>query len=116
MRILRDHLGRPIRLTDERLRHALAHAEMRGMEPGVAETLAHPEIVVRSSSDPEVRLYYKTFAQTPVSEKYLCMVVKDPENATRSGAPDSPAAFVITGYLTDAFKKGEILWRPPEEQ
>ena len=116
MRVLRDHLGRPIRLTDERLRHALAHPEMRGMEPGVSETLARLEIVVRSSSDPEVRLYYKAFAQTPVSEKYLCVVVKDPENPTRSCTPDSPAAFVITGYLTDAIKKGEILWRPHEEQ
>ncbi|MDP9486463.1 MAG: hypothetical protein M3Q49_11905 [Actinomycetota bacterium] len=116
MRILRDHLGRQIRLTDERLRHALAHPEMRGMESGLAETLARPEIVVRSRSDPEVRLYYKTFAQTPVSEKHLCVVVKDPENPTRSDTPDSMAAFVITGYLTDAIKKGEILWRPPEEQ
>ncbi|MDP9478255.1 MAG: hypothetical protein M3R38_21680 [Actinomycetota bacterium] len=35
----------------------------------------------------------------------------DPERRS-----DSPAAFVITGYLTDAIKKGEVLWRPPEEQ
>jgi hypothetical protein len=90
---------------------------MRGMEARLAETITRPKIVVRSRSDPEVRLYYRTFAQTPVSEKHLCVVVKDPENPTRtSDAPDSPAAFVITGYLTDAIKKGEILWTPPEEQ
>lgn len=116
MKILRDHLGRPIRLTDERLRHVIAHPEMRGMEPGLAETLERPEIVVRSNSDPEVRLYYKTFAQTPVSEKYLCVVVKDPGSPNRSDPPDPPAAFVITGYLTDAIKKGETLWTPPDEQ
>ena len=44
------------------------------------------------------------------------MVVKDPESPTQSGAPDLPAAFVITGYLTDAIKKGEILWTPPKGQ
>ncbi len=54
------------------------------MESRLAETLARPEIMVRSRSDLEVRLYYKTFAQTPVSEKHLCVGVKDPENTTRS--------------------------------
>ncbi len=61
-------------------------------------------------------MYHKTFAQTPVSERYLCVVVKDPENPTPSGERDTLAVFAITGYLTDAIKKGEILWRPPEEQ
>ncbi len=44
------------------------------------------------------------------------MVVKDPENPTPSGERDTLAVFAITGYLTDAIKKGEILWRPPEGQ
>jgi hypothetical protein len=76
LKLLRDHQGIEIRLTDERLEHILAHPEMASMEPAVAETLARPERVVRSRSDDEVRLYYRFYPETRVGDKFLCVVVK----------------------------------------
>ena len=51
MRILRDHQGLSIRLTDERFAHILEHPEMRGMEQEIEATLLHPRSVVQSFSD-----------------------------------------------------------------
>lgn len=99
-RILKDVEGATIRLTDERLQHILDRPEMVGLESSIEETLVSPEIVIRSRSDPEARLYYRYYAATVASGKFLCVVVK-------SAQAD---AFVITAYLTDRVKKGEQLW------
>jgi len=48
MRVYVDYQGKRIRLTEERLAHILEHAEMRGVEPRIAQTLAQPEKVVES--------------------------------------------------------------------
>jgi hypothetical protein len=100
MKVLRDHRGDAVRFTEERLSPILEHPEMRGMEREIGETLARPEHIVKSRSDSEANLYYRFYPQTPVGEKYLCVVVK------RKRAD----AFVLTAYLTDTVKKGEILW------
>lgn len=108
-----------MRLTDERLRHTLLHPEMAAMDDAerrIALTLSDPEVVVRSRSDPEVELHHKRFASTPVSSKHLCVVVKRPPGGSAAGpgrGSDPAAAFVITAYLTDAIKKGEVLWKAP---
>jgi hypothetical protein len=47
-----------------------------------------------------VELFYKWYAATPVTAKFLCVVVK--------AVPDDP--FMITAYHTDAVKRGEVLW------
>ena len=59
MSVLRGYSGLSIRLTNERLTHILAHPEMAGMEKAIEETLARPEKVVESLSDPDARLYYR---------------------------------------------------------
>jgi len=100
MRVLRDFAGLSIRLTGERLGHILEHPEMNGLEPAIEETLARPEIVVQSFSDPEARLYYRFYVGTRVGDKYLCVVV-------RVVGED---AFVLTAYLTDKVKRGVQLW------
>lgn len=100
MKILRDHEGLAIRLTDERLAHILEHPEMRGMERAIEETLLRPERVVESFSDPQARLYYRFYFGTIVSDKYLCVVVK-------ARVAD---AFVLTAYLTDRIKRGVPIW------
>ena len=56
MKVLTDYEGRPVRLTDERLAHILEHPEMAGMEDRIEQTLAAPERVIESLSDPEARL------------------------------------------------------------
>ena len=100
MTILSDYEGRSIRLTDERWRHIEEHPEMMGLRRAVAETLSEPEAVVQSASDPLARLYYRFYHRTMVGGTHLCVVVKVRQND----------AFVVTAYLTDRVKKGNVLW------
>jgi hypothetical protein len=100
MKLLDDCFGHKVRLTDERLAHILEHAEMAGMATEVERVLREPQLVRRSRSDTEVRLFYEFYAQTIVGGKWLCVVVKYMEND----------AFVVTAYLTDKPKAGEDLW------
>jgi hypothetical protein len=74
---------------------------MAEMRRAVEETLQGPEVVVKSASDPESRLYYRFYHRTAVGGKYLCVVVK-------SRGDD---AFVVTAYLTDQVKRGTVLWQ-----
>ena len=76
MRVLYDHQGRAIRLTDERRNHILRHPEMVGLDEDIERALATPDSVVESVSDTETRLCYRYLAQTLVGPKYLCVVVK----------------------------------------
>ena len=89
-----------MRLTAERLEHILGHPEMVEMFAAVEQTLAAPELVVRSRTDKRVALSYRYYRGTPVGDKWLCVVVQYAE----------PDAFVLTAYLTDKPKKGEQLW------
>jgi hypothetical protein len=59
-----------------------------------------PEKVVRSKTDSKVELFYRHYDVTPVTQKYLCAVVK----------VSIPDLFIITAYFTDTIKKGEVLW------
>lgn len=97
---LADFDGRTIRLTDERLAHILGHPEMQGQEQRIAETLLMPDSVILSHHDSTVHLYHKLFAETPVTCKYLVVVVKYLEQD----------AFVITAFFTDKEKKGARIW------
>lgn len=100
MNVLYDYREIAVRLTEERLAHILEHPEMEEMEPAMAQTLSEPENVVRSVSDEQVRLYYRAYSDTPVGAKLLCVVVKVQEQD----------AFVLTAYLTDRLKRGEVIW------
>ena len=97
-----DIRNRAIRLTQERLHHLESdHPEMAGQLSRIAETLSDPDRIVRSRTDATVELFYKCYAATPVTAKFLCVVVK--------ALPDDP--FMITAYHTDAVKRGEVLWQ-----
>ncbi len=100
MRILLNHKGQEIRLTEERLAHILEHPEMRGLDLLIADTLKSPEVVVKSRSDESVRLYYQYLPETVVGRKWICVAVKE----------DVENPFILTAYLTDKPKKGEVLW------
>lgn len=99
-RILQDFEGRQIRLTDERERHILAHAELSGHLAWIEQALAKPKTVIRSRSDEKASLYYRFYVGTGVGDKFICVVVKS----------DPSDAFVVTAYLTDRIKPGEKLW------
>ena len=100
MKLLRDYEGRTIRLTDERLKHILEHPEMKRMSRAIEETLSNPERVIQSMIDPDAHLYYRFYIGTVVGDKYLCVVVKIQQQD----------AFVLTAYLTDTMKKGDVIW------
>ena len=96
-----DYAGNVIRLTDERVAHIQEHPEMAMQTDKINETIANPEIVVKSKSDEETKLYYRHYIGLSIGNKYLCIVVKFKE----------ADAFVITAYFTDSIKKGDILWK-----
>jgi len=73
---------------------------MEPMREQLEQTIAAPESVVESPSDPAARLYFRYYERTIVGGKYLCAVVMV--------SPDD--AFVVTAYLTDQIKKGKVLW------
>jgi hypothetical protein len=100
MKLLHDYTGRTVRLTDERLKHVLEHPELAQLEEELAIVLRTPDEVRRSKSDAAVELAYRHYVGTMVGDKWLCVVSKYSEDD----------AFVITAYLTDALKSGEVLW------
>ncbi len=100
MRFVDDFRGLNVRITDERLAHILDHPEMAGLEWAIEETLQRPERVVQSTSDASARLYYRYYLGTRVGDKFLCVVVKMTDNT----------AFVLTAYLTDKPKRGQLIW------
>ena len=100
MEVYRDCFGREVRLTDERKAHILEHPEMAGLVGEIGKVLGVPTLVRRSRTNPEAMLFYEFYAQTVVGGKWLCVVVKYPEEE----------GFVVTAYLTDQPKSGEELW------
>lgn len=101
MHIFRDIHNRDVRLTLEREEHFLSdHPEMRDQIGKVREILFSPEKIVRSKTDSQIELFYRHYDSTPVTQKYLCIVVKATVENT----------FIITAYFTDSIKKGELLW------
>ena len=94
MKTLVDCFGREVRLTDER------SPEMQGLAAEIERVLQQPQFVRRSRAAGSVKLFYEFYAQTIVGGKWLCVVVKYPQND----------AFVVTACLTDKPKAGEDLW------
>lgn len=73
---------------------------MFGQINKIKETLSNPYKIIKSKTDPNVVLFYRLYQSTPVTIKYLCVVVKILESD----------AFIITAYFTDTIKKGKVLW------
>jgi len=102
MKWFKDVYNRQIRLTYERQEHIETdHPEMFGQIDRVQDTLSNPDTIVRSRTDPDVDLFYRHYDITPVTEKYLCVVIK-----VLTGD-----LFIITAYFTDTIKRGRILWK-----
>ncbi len=100
--MFKDIHNRQIRLSPERLNHIETdHPEMSGQINRIQDTLADPDIIIKSKTDPDVELFYRHYNTTPVTEKHLCVVVKVLVSDL----------FIITAYFTDTIKKGIILWK-----
>ena len=73
---------------------------MFGQIEKIQDTLSNPDIIDRSRTDSDVELFYRHYDVTPVTEKYLYVVVKVLVGNL----------FIITAYFTDTIKRGEALW------
>jgi hypothetical protein len=88
-------------LTVERQKHIEEdHPEMSGQIDKIQETLANPDRILRSRTESDAELFYRHYDITPVTEKYVCVVIK----------VSIGDLFIITAYFTDSIKRGEILW------
>ncbi|MCG3205572.1 MAG: hypothetical protein KCHDKBKB_02294 [Elusimicrobia bacterium] len=91
-------LSRKIRttLSHWRLISLRKHPEMQGYEHFVQFALIDADSVRKSSDDDNVYLYYKRF-----KKYFICVVCK---HLNGSG-------YVITSYLTNKIKEGELVWQ-----
>ena len=72
------------------------HPVMAGGGNGVKDTLQNPSEIPRSKMDVDVYLFYKPER----IGRWVCAVAKRLNGG----------GFLITAYLTDAIKEGELVW------
>ena len=93
-----DVFGQKIVLTAEQWNHiVLRHPEVQGLLHEIEATIASPQYIVRSSKADYVYLYHRKFKKLQAA--YMVIVY----HTTRK--------FVITAYLSDVIKQGELLWK-----
>ena len=74
----------------------IKHPSISRKERSVKKCLSDPNEIRVSKRDSSVYLFYRKF-----KTKYLCVVVRHRERAS----------FIITSYLTDKIKEGELKWK-----
>jgi len=62
----------------------------------VRRALSDPDVVVKEKVDPSVYLYYRRYR----AEYFVCVVVKHLNGE----------GYIITAYITDRIKRGEIVY------
>lgn len=98
--LLKDYQGRTVRLTGERRAHVLEHPEMVNQIERIQETIKIPETVIATDADITVHIYHRYYETTPVTSKFLLVVVKV--------LPDD--AFILTAFFSRREKKGTVIW------
>ena len=98
---VRSKLGKVVRLDEDRWRHVLGHPEMKNQRSRVEETLVDPDEIRENARSSSIWLFYKLYANTPVSQKYLLVIV---EILNGEG-------FIVTAFFTDKVKKGGLIWK-----
>ena len=73
----------------------IKHPAMRHRLEDVRKTLAEPDEVRRSVSDPNVLLFHRN-----VTPRWVCAVVKHAEDI----------GYLLTAYPADKIKQGEVVW------
>lgn len=97
--VFEEVFGHHLHLDAEHRRHILAdHPEVRPYLHRLGEVFRAPEWVKRSRRNPHVRLYYRFYPEI-FDGKYLLGVA-------RIGSP----SIVLTCYITDMMRQGELLW------
>jgi len=98
---VRSKLNKVIRLDEDRWKHVLEHPEMKNQSSQIEKTLVKPDEIRESKRSSSIWLFYKHYANSPVSEKYLLVTVK-----ILNGE-----GFIVTAFFTDKVKKGELIWK-----
>lgn len=99
----KSKLKRKIRLTDEQWKHIRTrHKEMDNQLNKMKSTLVKPDFVYHSPKEKNYH-YYKFFKQTPITEKFLLLVVK---HLNREG-------YIITAFFLSKIKTKEkvLIWQ-----
>ena len=92
--------GRKIRFTQtQRLHVAFFHPEAIIDEHKIELALSEPELVAAGATD-DTRILYRFFTKTPVTSKYLAVVVKQLNGE----------GFIVTAYFTEKVKR-RVVWR-----
>jgi hypothetical protein len=74
---------------------------MRNQRTRIKETLVDPDEIRASVQNPEIWLFYKLYPKTPVTRKFMLVVVK----------ASTEESFIVTAFYTDKVKKGDIIWK-----
>lgn len=96
MQLISSLIG-AVEVTQERKKHIVnAHPEIKSYFNKLPLVLRNPDEIRKSKIDPHVLLFYKYFARIKKG-KYLAAAVKT-----------NKRNFLLTAYLTDKIKAGEI--------
>ena len=93
---VRAKLEKTVSLSERNWTHVLNHPEMEDQISRVRETLVDPDEIRESERSSSVWLFYKLYAKTPVTRKFLLVVVK-----VLNGE-----GFIVTAFFTDKVKTG----------
>lgn len=95
------HNGRRIRLPNtQRIHIAYFHPEVLVDETNITLTVSEPEIVARGATE-DTRVCYRFFTDTPVTAKYLAVVIKLLNSE----------GFILTAYFTEKVRRAKVVWR-----
>jgi hypothetical protein len=93
--------GKRVRLTHVQWLHIVFfHPEVESELDKLERTLKKPEIVVEGATS-DTKVCYRVFRVTPVSRKYLAVVVKVLDGE----------GFIMTSYYTERIRRGRVLWK-----
>jgi len=76
------------------------HPEVESEQGKIEKALKEPEIVVEGATS-DTKVCYRMFKATPVSRKYLAVVVKELDGE----------GFIMTSYFTERIRRGKVLWK-----
>ena len=107
MALLRcPYLDGEVEWTEERERHvAENHPDLLPeYRDQVAETLANPDQIRRSSRFGNARLFTRWYAEVREGKHVVVVVMSDGEGETRR-------SWIITAYITRRLSQGEVEWK-----
>lgn len=103
---VRTPSGITVRTTEEywKLITQFKHPIVERYEKEVKETLKEPDEVRRSRKDANVLLYYRRYKN--LENRYICVLIKQLNGE----------GFVITAYLADKVKRGNVIWQKSQKK